>query len=279
MLFRGKRWCISPDLCTSPLSLDPFCVAGPQLRTWGRGWRPSCLPRIPGPSQFPLQSGQDSGAISVCRLNWTAWGSDSSYHSETQLEGCRLGLGLWEHTSVAQVLWGSPCILSLSIQSSCQLSFDGVKNHVMCSLSYKRYYCALWFSHKSCLTLCDPMEYSLPGSSVHGISPARIQEWIAISFSRGSSWPRDQTHVSCVSCIADGFFTRWAIREFRLFCPLLSPRVCSNSCPLSQWCYLTISSSAIPFSFCLQSFPASGSFKWVECSHKTASVLPMNIQS
>ena len=54
--------------------------------------------------------------------------------------------------------------------------------------------------------------------------------------------------------------------------------VCSNSCPLHWWCYLTISSSAIPFSFCLQSFPASGSFKWVECSHKTASVLPMNIQ-
>ena len=44
--------------------------------------------------------------------------------------------------------------------------------------------------------------------------------------------------------------------------PLLSPRVCSNSCSLSQWCYLTISSSATPFSFCLQSFPASfwGSF-------------------
>ena len=40
----------------------------------------------------------------------------------------------------------------------------------------------------------------------------------------------------------------------------LSPRVCSNSCPLSQWCHQTISSSVIPFSSCLQSFPASGSF-------------------
>ena len=46
----------------------------------------------------------------------------------------------------------------------------------------------------------------------------------------------------------------------RLPCPLLSPGVCSNSCPLSQWCYLTISSSAVLFSFCLQSFPACGSF-------------------
>ena len=46
----------------------------------------------------------------------------------------------------------------------------------------------------------------------------------------------------------------------RLPCPSLSLGVCSNSCPLSQWCYLTISSSAAPFFFCLQSFPASGSF-------------------
>ena len=43
-------------------------------------------------------------------------------------------------------------------------------------------------------------------------------------------------------------------------CPSPSPRVCSNSCPLSRWCYLTISSSTASFSFCLQSFPASGSF-------------------
>ena len=47
-----------------------------------------------------------------------------------------------------------------------------------------------------CLTLCDPLDYSLPGSSVHGISQARILEWFAISFSRGSSQPRDQTQVS-----------------------------------------------------------------------------------
>ena len=59
-------------------------------------------------------------------------------------------------------------------------------------------------SLQSCLTLCDPMDYSLPGSSVHGILQARILEWIAISFSRGCSWPRDWTWVSC---IAGGFFT------------------------------------------------------------------------
>ena len=51
---------------------------------------------------------------------------------------------------------------------------------------------------QSCLTLCDPMHCSLPGSSVHGILQARILEWVAISYSKGSSH-RDQT---CVSCIA-----------------------------------------------------------------------------
>ena len=57
---------------------------------------------------------------------------------------------------------------------------------------------------KSSLTLCDPMDCSLPGSLVHGILQARILEWVAISSSRGSSRPRDQTGVFC---LAGGFFT------------------------------------------------------------------------
>ena len=57
---------------------------------------------------------------------------------------------------------------------------------------------------------CNPMNYSLPSFSVHGIFQARILEWVAISFSRGSSQPRDQTQVSC---IADRRFTIWATRE------------------------------------------------------------------
>ena len=48
---------------------------------------------------------------------------------------------------------------------------------------------------QSCPTLCDPMDCSIPGSSVHGIFQARVLEWVAISFSRGSSQPRDQTQV------------------------------------------------------------------------------------
>ena len=53
-----------------------------------------------------------------------------------------------------------------------------------------------------CLTLCDPMDCSLPDSSNHGIFQARILEWVAISSFRGSSWPRDRAYVSCVACIA-----------------------------------------------------------------------------
>ena len=66
---------------------------------------------------------------------------------------------------------------------------------------------------KSCLTLCDPMDYNLPGSSVHGILQARILEWVAISSSRGSSWPRDRTWVSC---IAGGFPTAEPLRKVSL---------------------------------------------------------------
>ena len=53
-------------------------------------------------------------------------------------------------------------------------------------------------------SLCNPMDYSPPGSSVHGILQARILEWVAIIFSRGPSWPRNQTQVSCN---AGRFFT------------------------------------------------------------------------
>ena len=48
---------------------------------------------------------------------------------------------------------------------------------------------------ESCPTLCDPMDWSIPGSSIHGILQARVLEWVAIAFSRGSPQPRDQTQV------------------------------------------------------------------------------------
>ena len=64
-----------------------------------------------------------------------------------------------------------------------------------------------------CLTLWDSMDCRLTGSSVHGIFRARILEWVAISSPRGSSWPRDQTWVSCVSCISRWILYLWATRE------------------------------------------------------------------
>ena len=77
------------------------------------------------------------------------------------------------------------------------------------------------------------------------------------------------------------------LQHARFPCPSPTPGACSNSCPLSQWCHPTISSSVAPFSSCLQSFPASGSFLmsqlFVSGGQSTevsasASVLPMNIQ-
>ena len=63
---------------------------------------------------------------------------------------------------------------------------------------------------QSCPTLCDPTDCSLLCSSVHGIFQARVLEWVAISFSRGSSWPRDQTQVFRT---VGRRFTLWATRE------------------------------------------------------------------
>ena len=65
-------------------------------------------------------------------------------------------------------------------------------------------------SLQSCLTLCGHMNHSLPDSSVYGILQARILKWVFIPFSRGSSWPRDRSQVSCM---AGRFFTIWATRE------------------------------------------------------------------
>ena len=65
-------------------------------------------------------------------------------------------------------------------------------------------------SLQSCPALCDLMDCSPPGSSVHGIFQARILKWVAMPSSRGSSQPRDQTQVSC---IVDVFFTIWVTRE------------------------------------------------------------------
>ena len=96
-----------------------------------------------------------------------------------------------------------------------------------------------------CLTLCDAMDCSPPGSSVHGILQARILEWVAISSSRGSSRSRDWTQAACVSCIAGGLYY-WATweapvkftyiwREKQLLSNTANPLICSI---LSHWLVL-----------------------------------------
>ena len=75
---------------------------------------------------------------------------------------------------------------------------------------------------QSCLTLCDPMDCSPSGSSVHGILQARILEWVAIPFSRGCSWYWDWAWVSCT---AGRFFTVWATHQI----------ICTNKLFPTQW--------------------------------------------
>ena len=125
-------------------------------------------------------------------------------------------------------------------------------------------------------------------------------------FSRGSSWPRNWTHNFF---IAGRFFPHWAtqkahsvqfscsvvsnslrphgLQHARTPCPSPTPKVYSNSCPLSWWCHPTISSPVVPFSSCLQSFPVSGSFQMSQFFTSggqrigvsaSALVLPMNIK-
>ena len=86
----------------------------------------------------------------------------------------------------------------------------GIPDHLTCLL--RNMYESESEVAQSCLTLYDPMDCSLPGSSVHGIFQAIVMEWIAISFSRGSSQPRNWTWVS------HRRLTIWATREVREIC-------------------------------------------------------------
>ena len=152
------------------------------------------------------------------------------------------------------------------------------------------------------------MDCSPPGSSVHGILKARILEWLPFPSPGDLPNPRIepwsphcrqilywQSHkgspnllsvqFSC-SVVSNSLWPR-GLQHFRLPSSSPTPGACSDSCPLSRWCHLTISYSVIPFSSCLQSFPASGSFPASQFFSSggqsigvsaCASVLPMNIQ-
>ena len=95
------------------------------------------------------------------------------------------------------------------------------------------------------------------------------------------------TSVQFSCSVASDSLRPYGLQHARLPCPSPTPQTCSNLCPLSPWCHPTISSSFVPFSSCLQSFPASGSFPLSQFFTSggqsigvsaSASVLPMNIQ-
>ena len=86
---------------------------------------------------------------------------------------------------------------------------------------------------QSCPTLCDPIDCSLPGFSIHAILQARVLEWAVISFSKGSSQPRDQTRISH---IVDRRFTVWAIIMLSIF--FMSVFTYSYFMIMSSFCYL-----------------------------------------
>ena len=129
------------------------------------------------------------------------------------------------------------------------------------------------------------MDCSPRDSSVHGILQARNLEWVACpplgDLPYSGIQPKSLMFLACRvgslllvppgkptwtlllqfsrSVVSDSLWPH-GLQHSRLACPSPSPRACSNSSPLSQWCHPLISSSVVPFSFCLQSFPASGSF-------------------
>ena len=103
------------------------------------------------------------------------------------------------------------------------------------------------------LALCDPMDCSPPSSSVCGILQARILESVAISFSRGSFWPRDQTQVSCIT---DRFFINWDTRE--------APSEGSYLWWLSVFCLVAMSPQSlgpIAFSYFVSNLSMSSSYQ------------------
>ena len=120
---------------------------------------------------------------------------------------------------------------------------------------------------QSCPTLCDPMDCSLPGFSVHRFFQARVLEWVAIAFSRGSSWPRDRTRVSH---IVGRRFTLWVTRE-ALLRPGLNMSVCLTGLSASRLDPSYLSVTLQPQVLCSHALPTYCIF---QCSFNSPSVLP-----
>ena len=116
---------------------------------------------------------------------------------------------IWERKKLA-CLAATYLVLGYALFSLFCLFSGARRKTILCHFKLtekQEWYKEMCLVTQSCLTVCDPMDCSPPGSSVHESLQARILEWVAISFSRGSSRPRYQTRISCISCITGGFFT------------------------------------------------------------------------
>ena len=123
-----------------------------------------------------------------------------------------LGGASFEYNFVFKVILGQPVPCGLDISASLLPCLDVVpmgqwSSEVPPSTVHV---CSVI---QSCLTLCEPMDCSPPGSSVHGFFQGRILECVAIPYSRGSSQPRDWIHVSCISCAGRQILYPWATWE------------------------------------------------------------------
>ena len=149
-------------------------------------------------------------ALTICMspLQHTTAPTSANYHLQAQTSLFCVGTKLkstWM-SYLFNIIKGK-----MDTQSSCKTFPIFHVSYGLCSVT------------QSCPTLCDPMDCSPPGSSVHGIVPARILEWVAMPFSRASSQPRDRTQVSCtagairealpmVTVIKNDFPSLWEIR-------------------------------------------------------------------
>ena len=160
---------------------------------------------------------------------------------------------------------------------------------------------------QSCLTLCNPMDSSPPGSSIHGDSPGKntgvgchaflqgifptqglnLHLFYLLLWQAGCLWLLIPVSVRFSHSVVSDPLQPHGLQHARPPCASPSPGARSNSCPLSQWCHPTVSSSVIPCPSCPQSFPASGSCPMTQHFASggqsigvsaSASVLPMNTQ-
>ena len=168
-----------------------------------------------GWSPGSILSSEKSGMGTMRCLPWGLAGLHAP-----ECPGCRRavrgGSALWEVvTRLEASIWGRNSRILWKYQETS--TYPALGEHLLLlwrglvflvSLPYGT--CCYVLVPRSCPTLCDAMDCSPPGSSVHGIFQARILEWVAIPFSRASSQPRNGTWVSCT---AGWFFTIWATRE------------------------------------------------------------------